>query len=427
MGRRTIATLSAALLLAACSGDDGGEGPAGGSTVSPEPAVEEEGSPTDDGAEETSSADEVEGSEGGAAPEDGADDADGVGDSEAQDPVQAFTITEHGSFDEGWAMDFLPGTDHLLIAERVGALQLRDQDSGEVTEVTGTPEVHHAGQAGLHDVIAGPTFEDDGTIYLSWVRSTDQGVQGVVGRGTLDVDDASLSDIEVLWEQTPQSGNGHFSLRMLVHDDHLFVTSGDRQELDPAQGLDTNLGKVVRLTLDGEPAPDNPWADEGGVAEEFWTLGHRNPLGIAEDSTGQLWVSEMGPQGGDELNLLEPGENYGWPEASMGVHYGGGDIPGHQEGDGYRAPAAYWVPAISPGNLLIYSGDLFTGWQDSALLGGLSGQTLVRVDLDGQDAEVADQWDMGSRIRAVDEAPDGSIWILEDGAGGRLLELRPDN
>lgn len=257
------------------------------------------------------------------------------------------------------------------------------------------------------------------------MRDGEAGIQGVVGRAALDLEAAELSDVEVLWEQSPEAGDGHFSLRMLLHDDHLFLTSGDRQVLTPAQEMDTNLGKVLRLTLDGEPAPGNPWEDEGGVAAQFWTIGHRNPLGIAADSSGQVWVSEMGPAGGDELNLLEPGENYGWPEVSMGEHYDGRSIPDHEEGDGYAMPAAWWVPAISPANLLISSGDLFTGWQDSALLGGLSGETLVRVELDGEQATIADDWDLGERIRAVDEAPDGAIWLLEDGSGGRLLELRP--
>ena len=384
MIRRTAAALAAALVLAGCSTDGPGSG--GPGTVDQGP---------------------VDQSTDGAA-------------------TARFTATEHGTFDEGWGMTFLPGTDRLLVSERGGALQLRDQTSGEVTEVSGVPQVHHAGQAGLHDVIPASSFEQDGSIYLSWVRSTGSGVQGVVGRGSLDTDAAALSDVEVLWEQTPQSGDGHFSLRMLVQDDHLFVTSGDRQELTPAQGLDTNLGKILRLTLDGEPAPGNPWADRGGVAAELWTIGHRNPLGIAQDSGGQIWVSEMGPEGGDELNLVVEGENYGWPEVSMGVHYGGGHIPDHKAGDGFRAPAAWWVPSISPGNLLIYSGELFAGWADSALLGGLSGQTLVRVELDGGHAEVVDDWDLGERVREVEQAPDGAIWILEDGAGGRLLELRPD-
>lgn len=338
---------------------------------------------------------------------------------------ESFTVTEHGTFDEGWAMSFLPGTEHLLISERGGSLQLRDQGTGEVTEVSGTPEVHHAGQAGMHDIIPGPGFEEDGTVYLSWVRDHEAGAQGVVGRARLDVEAAALEDLEIIWEQTPTSGNGHFALRMLIQDEHLYLTSGDRQKFSPAQEKETNLGAVLRLTLDGEPAPDNPWAEEDGAAAQLWTIGHRNPLGIAEDSAGRIWVSEMGPRGGDELNLISEGENYGWPEASMGRHYDGRPIRDHTGDDGFRAPAEYWVPSISPGSLLIYQGELFDDWEDSALLGGLSGETLVRVQLDGEDTEIVNQWDMGERIRALAEAPDGALWVLEDDRGGRLLELRP--
>lgn len=345
------------------------------------------------------------------------------------DATREFTVTEHGTFSEGWAMCFLPGTEHLLISERGGTLRLHDIPSGEVIEVTGTPEVRDAGQGGLHDVIPGPAFEDDQVIYLSWVRPHDEGSHGVVGRGMLEVDAAAgqarLQDLEVLWEQSPAGGDGHFSLRLLIQSDYLFVTSGDRQQFTPAQETTTNLGAVLRLTLDGEPAPENPWEADGGIAAQLWSMGHRNPLGIAEDAESRVWVSEMGPRGGDELNLLAPGENYGWPEASMGVHYDGDEIPDHSEGDGFVAPAAFWVPSISPGSLLIYRGDLFAGWQGSALLGGLSGQNLVRVQIDGTTATQADEWDMGQRIRALAEAPDGSLWLLEDGTGGRLLELRP--
>jgi glucose/arabinose dehydrogenase len=410
MTRRAAAALVGALALTGCGTDDQAS----------------DGSGSDGPGSEATDGDGADSAATGDPDGDGRASADGASEATDGTATDQFTATEHGTFDEGWSMTFLPGTDHLLIAERIGALQLRDQATGEVTEVSGVPQVHHAGQAGMHDVIPAPSFEQDGAIYLSWVRSTDEGVQGVVGRGTLDVDAAALAEVEVLWEQTPQYGDGHFSLRMLIQDDHLFVTSGDRQELTPAQGLDTNLGKVLRLTLDGDPAPGNPWADQDGVAAEVWTLGHRNPLGIAEDSHGQMWVSEMGPQGGDELNLVLAGENYGWPEASMGVHYGGRDIPDHQDDDGFRSPAAWWVPAISPGNLLIYSGDLFDGWSDSALLGGLSGQNLVRVELDGEQAEAVDDWDMGERVREVEQAPDGAVWVLEDGPGGRLLELGPD-
>lgn len=317
------------------------------------------------------------GGSGGDRPVEGADStgtAGGTADAgESGQLDEGFAVTEHGTFDEGWSMAFLPGGEHLLVAERGGGLKLRDQATGGVIDVEGAPEVRHAGQGGLHDVIPGPTFADDGTVYLSWVRDHPDGAQGVVGRGTLDIGGGQLSGLDVIWEQTPAEGGGHFALRMLVQGEHLFVTSGDRQDYTPAQDTSNNLGAVVRLTL----------------------------------------------------NRIEAGANYGWPEASMGVHYGGDDIPDHSVGDGFTAPSAHWVPAMSPGNLMIYRGSLFDGWRGSALLGGLSGQKIVRVDLDGDRATVAEEWDMGERIRAIDEAPDGSLWVLEDGVGGRLLQLRP--
>ena len=395
----------AVLLLAGCATGD--PGPA------PDPGTVEDPEATPDETEDEPAGDE----QPGETPED-----QDPGD---EDPVTGFGTVEHDQFNAPWAMEFLPGTDMLLITERNGALQVRDQDSGEVTEVSGTPEVVSEGQGGMHDVIAGPNFEQDHTIYLSWVREgSADGSQGVVGRAQLDPDEASLEDLEVIWEQDPAPGHGHFALRMVFVNDSLLVTSGDRQELQPAQDMGTNLGTIVRLTPEGEPAPDNPFADDGGVAAEFWTTGHRNPLGIATDSDGNVWSSEMGPEGGDELNLIVEGANYGWPEVSMGEHYDGTAIPDHAEDDGFEAPKEYWVPAISPGNLLIYSGDLFTGWADSALLGGLSGQNLVRVELDGEEAEQVDEWDMGDRVRAVAQAPDGAIWIATD--SGTLAELRPE-
>lgn len=338
-------------------------------------------------------------------------------------PVAEFSTTEHGDYTTPWALEFLPGTDMLLITQRTGGIVLRDQTSGQQRDVSGAPDVLAEGQGGMHDFIAAPTFDSDAVVYLSWVRPADSGSQGVVARAVLDVDTATLSDVEEIWVQDPISGSGHFSLRLVIHEDHLFITSGDRRAMDPAQSTATNLGSIIRLTLDGDPAPDNPWAGEGIPADQLWSIGHRNPLGIAVGVDGQLWSSEMGPQGGDELNLIVEGANYGWPEASFGTHYDGTPIPNHTEGDGFEAPKAHWVPAISPGNLMIYQGDLFTGWRGSALMGGLSGQNLVRVELEGDTAEPVAEWNMGTRIRAVEEAPDGSIWIATD--DGALLELRP--
>ena len=337
-----------------------------------------------------------------------------------------FTVTEHEAFTNPWAMEFLPGTDLLAVTERSGALKLRSPD-GTVREVSGVPDVIVAGQGGLGDIIAGPTFEDDATVYLSWVESGNGGTGAVVGTATLDTDAAALHNITKIWEQQPKvDGNGHFSHRLAIQDEHLFVSSGDRQKLDPAQEMDNTLGKIVRLTLDGQPAADNPFQEDSPAAQQFWTMGHRNVLGLEFDAEGRLWASEMGPEGGDELNLIKEGLNYGWPAASMGSHYGGEAIADHTEGDSFEPPLMWWGPDTAPGSLMIYDGDLFPAWTGDAFLGALAGQKLIRVDLDGETAAEGEEWEMGARIREVEEGPDGAIWLLQDGEGGLLLELRPE-
>ncbi|GAB3818244.1 PQQ-dependent sugar dehydrogenase [Tessaracoccus terricola] len=346
--------------------------------------------------------------------------------SEPVPETHEFTVTEHESYEEPWAMAFLPDSELMVVTERVGNMLLRHPD-GTVREVSGVPDVVVGGQGGLGDVLPAPSFADDGKIYLSWAEGVTGDVGAVVGTAILDVDAATLTDLQVIWEQTPKmDGRGHFSHRLAIHDGYLFVSSGDRQEMEPAQEFDNNLGKILRLTLDGQPAPDNPWAGEDSpVAHQFYSMGHRNPLGIDFDAEGRLWSSEMGPEGGDELNLVEPGGNYGWPAASNGNHYNGREIPDHAEGDGFIAPKVFWNPSISPGSLLVYSGDLFPGWKGDAFLGALSGEALQRVDLEGETATEAENWPMGARIRAVEQGPDGAIWLLQDGNGGHLLELRP--
>ena len=346
----------------------------------------------------------------------------------ADDEGWPFAVEEVDRFDEPWAMAFLPDGD-LLLTERTGTLHLRDADTGDRVEVAGTPEVVDAGQGGLGDVLPGPTYAQDGLVYLSWAEAGDGGVGAAVGRARLETGgDPALTDLEVIWRQTPKTdGDGHFSHRLAFSPDgaHLFVSSGDRQLKDPAQDTANTLGSIVRLTLDGEPAPGNPMADEGGVTAEIWSWGHRNPLGLEFAPDGTLWSTEMGPEGGDELNLVEAGANYGWPEASDGSDYGGGEIPDHAEGDGYAAPVRSWTPSISPGSLLIYSGEMFADWQGDAFLGALSGEALVRVDLEEQRAADTEVYDLGERIRAVEQGPDGAIWLLEDEGAGRLLRLTP--
>lgn len=341
-----------------------------------------------------------------------------------------FEVEEVDRLNEPWAMTFLPGSGDLLVTERSGTLHLRDQDTGERTEVAGVPDVAVAGQGGLGDVVAGPSYDEDGTIYLSWVEAGDSVTSGaVVGRARLVTDgDPRLDDVEVVWRQSPKvDGDGHFSHRLAVdpEGEHLYVSSGDRQQKDPAQDTSNNLGSIVRLTLDGEPAPGNPLTDDPDASPDIWSWGHRNALGLEFAPDGTLWSSEMGPEGGDELNRVERGRNYGWPEASNGSDYGGGEIPDHADGDGFVAPVAWWTPSISPGSLMVYDGEAFSDWRGDAFLGALSGQALVRVDLEGEEAGDIESWDMGERIRAVEQGPDGAIWLLEDAGAGRLLRLTP--
>lgn len=349
------------------------------------------------------------------------------------DPEQPpFTVTPLADFDEPWAATFLGDTGYLAVTERPGRLLLRS-NSGKKTPVDGVPQVAAAGQGGLGDIVTAPGYDGAGnrSIYLSWAEPGEGGTGAAVGRADLVIApqaaSARLENLQVIWRQTPKvSGSGHYSHRLAFDPGgrHLFITSGERQKMDPAQDLTDTLGTIVRLTPDGAPAPDNPFADRGGVAAQIWSYGHRNPLGLAFDAQGRLWSSEMGPKGGDELNVITRGGNYGWPRASNGSHYDGRDIPDHRAGDGFVAPAASWNPSISPAGLMIYTGSAFP-WRGDAFVPALSGQGLARVHLAGSTATKADFWDLGARIRDVEQGPDGLIYLLEDGPRGRLLQLTP--
>ena len=189
--------------------------------------------------------------------------------------------------------------------------------------------------------------------------------------------------------------------------------------------MKANLGKLIRLEDDGSVPSDNPFVDQGGVAAQVWSLGHRNPLGLAFAADGKLWVHEMGPRGGDELNLIVRGANYGYPIVSDGDHYNFRDIPDHHTRPEFEAPKVTWTPVISPAGFIIYSGDLFPAWKGSGFIGGLSSEALIRVTFDGETAKEAERFDMGERIREVEQGPDGAIWLLEDGSDARLLKLTP--
>ncbi|GAA0863533.1 PQQ-dependent sugar dehydrogenase [Sphingopyxis soli] len=340
-----------------------------------------------------------------------------------------FAVREIARFNEPWAMTFLPRGRQALITERSGKLKLWQED-GPTLDVAGVPAVAYGGQGGLGDVILAPDFATSSTIYLSWAEPGDGGTAGaVVGRAKLVQGAAPrLDGLQIIWKQDPKvTGRGHYSHRLAFSPDgqYLFIGSGERQKFDPAQDMKANLGKIVRLNPDGSVPADNPFAAQGGVAAQIWSLGHRNILGLAFDGSGRLWQQEMGPKGGDEVNLVDAKANYGYPIVSNGDHYDGRDIPDHPARPEFAAPKLWWNPSVSPAGLVWYGGDLYPGWKNSLLMGALSGQGLIRMQVDGDTLRKSDRWDFGARIREVEVRDDGSVWLLTDGEGGKLLRLVP--
>jgi glucose/arabinose dehydrogenase len=346
----------------------------------------------------------------------------------ASEVADAFAVTELASFNEPWAIALLPGTSNALITEKSGKLKLW-QANGAVVEVLGLPPVAYGGQGGLGDVVVAPDFATSGMVYLSWAEAGAKDTRGaVVARARFENyhGKPALLGLTVIWRQAPKTtGKGHYSHRLAFSPDgqYLFVASGDRQKMVPAQSMTGNLGKIVRLLPDGTSAPDNPFAKQGGVAAQVWSLGHRNVLGLKFDAQGRLWDLEHGPAGGDELNLVKPGQNYGWPQVSEGDHYSGQSIPRPATRPEFAAAAIWWNPVIAPGDFIFYSGKLWPEWQGQALIASLGVGGLVRVRIDGEKAAEEARYPLGNRIRAVTEAPDGSLYVLEDGEGGRLLRL----
>lgn len=351
--------------------------------------------------------------------------------STAGNRIEAQSIAD---FNAPWAMSFL-NSELALVTTKPGRLWLVGID-GNKRQVAGVPSVLDGGQGGLGDVVPHPGFADNGWIYLSYVAAGEQpGTrQAVVIRARLNLTgDPTLTDQEEIWRQFPAyPGRGHFSHRLAFgpaggpHEGKLFITSGDRQELDPAQDMAQALGKLIRLNDDGTVPPDNPFQSDGELAKTFWTMGHRNSLGITFDAEGQLWAHEMGPRHGDELNLIVAGQNYGWPIVSNGNHYSGATIPDHNTRPDLAAPHAFWVPSIAPSGLVIYSGDLFPDWLGSALIGGLVSRALIRVRLAPDAATEIERFSWDTRVREVEQGPDGALWVLEDGRNGRLLRLTPN-
>jgi glucose/arabinose dehydrogenase len=334
-----------------------------------------------------------------------------------------------GEFNEPWAMTFLPDGD-LLVTEKSGSLLLVRLDDRSRMVVKGVPEVAYGGQGGLGDIILHPQYKDNYWIYLSYVEQDASGNRGaVVVRAQLRLASAEpkLENTEVIWKQKPKvSGSGHYSHRLAFSSDgYLFITSGERQKQTPAQSWTQNLGKVIRLNEDGSIPPDNPFQDKGELAKTFWSLGHRNLLGIAFDRKGKLWTHEMGPRHGDEFNQIIRGDNYGWPIVSWGDQYTGVPIPDHDTRPEFHAPEVYWVPTVAPSGLIIYNGSMYPKWQGNAIIGGLRSESLIRIEIEGDQANEVERFKMGKRIREVEQGPGDAIWVLEDKKGGRLLRLTP--
>jgi len=343
------------------------------------------------------------------------------------DGGDAFVATPIAKFEEPWAMSFLPDG-RMLVTEKKGRLLVVTQDGEKSEPVAGVPDVDYGGQGGFGDVVLHPDYASNGIVYISYVEAGDDDTRGAaVARARLELNDngGSLTDLEVIWRQDPKvTGKGHFGHRIAFSvDGYLFISSGERQKFDPAQDMKQNLGKILRFHDDGSVADDNPFIDQGGVTAQIWSLGHRNPLGIDFDAQGRLWNVEMGPGGGDELNLVIRGENYGYPIVSWGNHYDGADIPDHDTRPEFEEPKVWWTPVISPGALMFYSGDLFPEWKGSAFVAGLSSKAIIRVAIDGDSASEAERFDMKERIRAIRGGPNGAIWVLE--SDGRLLKLTP--
>ena len=334
-------------------------------------------------------------------------------------------------FNSPWAMSFI-NSDNLLVTTKSGKLWLINT-SGEQSLVSGVPNVFAGGQGGLGDVVLHPNYKKNKLVYVSYINSDDAGRTryASVIRGTLEnLDKPQLTNIETIWTQTPaQSGKGHFSHRIAFgldgtqHAGKMFITSGDRQEQTPAQKWDMALGKIIRLNEDGTIPTDNPFQGKGDLAKTFWTVGHRNALGIAFAKDGQLWAHEMGPRHGDELNLIVAGENYGWPIVSEGNHYGGTRIPAHETRPEFMNPKLYWVPTVAPSGLIFYEGDEFSEWNGNAFIGGLKSKALVRIGFNNGEPFEAERFSWSKRVREVEMGHDGAIWVLEDGSSGRLIKF----
>ena len=374
----------------------------------------------------------------------------------------AFVTTSIAIFDSPWAMAFLPGSNLAIVTEKPGRIWLVNMANGSKRAVSGAPAVLLTSQGGLLDIKVAPDFATSRLVYATYSEPSANGGSGLaLARAQLSADGTQLTGLQRLWHDPAGGQGGQFGAIIAFAPDgnSLFLSSGERQRFTPAQDPSQPLGKILHLTLDGKPAPGNPMAGQTGpptvtiidppsdteeakttsgrsftwpgpnqTPSETWSSGHRNPYGLTFDAQGRLWETEMGPRGGDELNLILPGKNYGWPIVSNGDNYSGQPIPDHPSRPDLEAPKLWWNPSISPGGMIYYSGNMFPAYKGSLFIAAMSTPGLIRVTVSGDTATPADFWHFGTRIRDVAQAPDGAIWLLEDGekgSGGRLMRLTP--
>ncbi|MEP6534240.1 MAG: PQQ-dependent sugar dehydrogenase [Bryobacteraceae bacterium] len=383
-----------------------------------------------------------------------------VGEKQSEDSLP-FTMTTVTTFKLPWRLAFLPDG-RMLITEKIGPVWVVSQ-KGEKIQVANTPKVFFQGQNGMMGIFLSPHYATDHSIYLTYVEPGEYGGGFAMARAKLNVTNtsAALENFEVLWRQLPTGKGGQAGGPIAFSADgkYLFLAVGDRQRFTPAQDPNQPEGKILRLTLDGKPAPGNPNFGKTGAATiplidpprdteaaksarvvstytfpgpnltpaETWASGVRTPYGMAFSPSGELWEVEHGPAGGDELNLIERGKNYGWPFVSYGDNYNGVPIPKPDSRPDLAKPVLYWVPVIAPGNLIFYRGtQSFPQWNGNGFVSGLGTQTLNRIVFDGHGgAKAAERWNVGHRIRDVEEGPDGSLWMLEDSSAGALIHVTP--
>lgn len=345
--------------------------------------------------------------------------------------VQARVTPVVSGLDHPWAMAFLP-EGGVLITERPGSLRLLRIPGGLSKPLAGVPKVAAQGQGGLLDVALSPDFATDRYVYLSYAEAGGGKSGTAVGRGRLSADGTALEDFRVLFRQEPKLSSGlHYGSRLVLDGKgYLYISLGENNQRPTAQDLDKLQGKVVRLKADGSVPPDNPFVGRAGARPEIWSYGHRNPQGMALNPwTGQLWENEHGPRGGDEINLVQPGKNYGWPLVTHGINYSGQPIPEAKGASlpGMEPPLYWWPQSPAISGMAFYNADRFPAWRNSVFIGALANQNLIRLTLDG-DRVVAQErllTDRKQRIRDVRLGPDGYVYVLTDASPGELLRLAP--